>query len=878
MKINIELVFVRFLAKIVGNYICTAFNMPSGPWIPPHRRFCTLFRRVLGVTSSMVLLGYSGFVSADPTSPTDSSGANNHYWCSGSDPNSGQAKPETAIATLCIVSLFSPGAEIVGTPSCSGSWIGPYAPGDDEDRCSGQIRFWVGDYGGVPAHWEYRVGSSSVSRCSMFPEYTKWNGSSCVSVVPKKVDGCGCEQPWGDPIFPSTGTTKQTVALPFSVGGTALKLVYDQRIWAPVQQNLAFRSQAKPMAFGTLWQLNLFKSIVPYRLAAIPGGVAALELQRGSNEWRNYQANATGTLFTSADDLLDVIQPQGQGWLRVDGTSGNEEVYDASGALTAIYSNHGGFISNSVQSSGFQLVDNFGRAIQFAAGSNGLIESITGPDGYVAQISYDSTKNLNKVIWSDTGFFAHLNYADNHVWALTGVVDENHSQIGDGIQFASFDYDADGRAVGTQLAGGVDHYSVAYSQAPFRSVSDLYDPAVNAIWETTKWISPVSPSINLPNGQVATISFIDLNGAPAQSGQTQSPGSGSSAATNAATYDSATSAIASYDDFDGNRTCYGIDPVRGLRLEVLDGLPGGASGKTCPANLASYVPNPADAAHPERKTTTVWHPVWALKTREAEPKKLTTWVYNGQPDPIVGGTASCAATAPALPDGKPIAVLCARYEQATTDATGGLGLSATISGATRAWTYTYNQYGQVLSETSPKQSPADGLSHTTTYVYYPTTSFAGSVGHTMGDLNTITNPLAQVTTYLTYDKAGRLLSMRDANSTVTSMTYWPRGWLHTQSVTPASGAALTTTYDYWPTGLLKTVTMPDATTLNYAYDDAHRLTDVVDGAGNKIHYVLDNLGNHTSEQVSDPSGRLASTVTRVFDDLNRVQSTTGVLH
>ena len=65
--------------------------------------------------------------------------------------------------------------------------------------------------------------------------------------------------------------------------------------------------------------------------------------------------------------------------------------------------------------------------------------------------------------------------------------------------------------------------------------------------------------------------------------------------------------------------------------------------------------------------------------------------------------------------------------------------------------------------------------------------------------------------------------------------------------------------------------------LNYAYDDAHRLTDVTDAAGNKIHYVLDNVGNRTSEQVTDASGNLASTVSRVFDALNRVQTQTGLI-
>ena len=486
----------------------------------------------------------------------------------------------------------------------------------------------------------------------------------------------------------------------------------------------------------------------------------------------------------------------------MDGVNGNEEVYDSGGNLLATYSNRGGNITNSIQGGGYALTDQYGRSIQFISGSNGLIQSVTGPDGYSSQISYDGINNLKTVTWTDSGAFVQLNYADSHTWALTGVVDENHSQLSDGIQFATFDYDVDGRAVDTQLAGGVGHYSVTYSQPPFKSVSDLYDATVNAIWETSKWISPVSPSITLPNGQQSVLSIFDLNGSPAESGQTQPPGSGCTAATSAQTYDSTTSALTSYDDFDGNRTCYGIDQVRGLRLEILEGLPGGTSGKACPANLATYVPSPADSVHPERKTTTVWHPDWALKAQEAVPKKITTWVYNGQPDPIGGGTASCAPTAPALPDGKPIAVVCSRYEQATTDATGALGVSATVTGVARKWSYSYNQFGQVLTETAPKQSATDSLSHTTTYAYYADTSITSNVGHTIGDLQSVTNPLGQVTTFTSYDGAGRLLSSTDANGAVTTQTYWPRGWIKTQTLAPVVGAAQTTSYAYYPTGLL----------------------------------------------------------------------------
>jgi YD repeat-containing protein len=84
-----------------------------------------------------------------------------------------------------------------------------------------------------------------------------------------------------------------------------------------------------------------------------------------------------------------------------------------------------------------------------------------------------------------------------------------------------------------------------------------------------------------------------------------------------------------------------------------------------------------------------------------------------------------------------------------------------------------------------------------------------------------------------------------------------------------------TTYDYDGVGQLKQVTQADGAFVRYTYDDAHRLTDAADGAGNRIHYTLDNMGNRIREEVQDPSGVLAAQVTRVYDALNRLQQITG---
>ena len=714
------------------------------------------------------------------------------------------------------------------------------------------------------------------------PGYPQGDGNQCgtispgVPVVDKNKGDCPvCE---GNPINPLVGNKRQTEqdykgegSFPLvlrrvynSFGGAPGSLVlglsgcdpsiYNCKDWTAFVPNAGTGAYIAPDLVGNYtnvpidvgWRLSYDRALV-----ALRGAANIATLFRPDSKTRTFTLTSAAWLPDVGEldtKLTQQVDSSGYtlGWTYIN-ENDETEIYGPSGKLLSI-TNRAGLVQTLQYDAGTgfltSVTDAFGGQLTFSYDSTtGQLLGATDPNNgsytYTYTSTVDGNGNLSTVTYPDTHTRQYLYENPTFTHALTGIVDEN------GSRYATWTYDANGYATGSQHAGGAEAVTLSY-------------PSLTTAIATDAGGATRTYSIQVVNGIAKAGTVVETCGA-------------NCSRTRATTYD-VDGNITIDDDVNGNRTCFAYDLTRDLPTGILEGLP---STKACPSTLA---PNAVDAAHPERMTTTLWHPDWVLKAREAAPKKLTTWVYNGQPDPVAGGTASCVTPATALPDGKPLAVLCASYEQATTDATGGLGLSATVTGATRAWTYTYNQYGQVLTETTPKQSPTDALSHTTTYTYYPTTSFSGAVGHTMGDLNTIKNPLLQMTTLTSYDKAGRLLSSTDANSTVTSMTYWPRGWLHTQTVTPASGSPLTTTYDYWPTGLLKTVTMVDASTLNYAYDDAHRLTDITDAAGNKIHYALDNMGNRTGEQVSDASGQLASAVTRVYDQLNRVQSTTGAMH
>lgn len=564
-----------------------------------------------------------------------------------------------------------------------------------------------------------------------------------------------------------------------------------------------------------------------------------------------------------------------------------------------------------------QLSDPFGRSIGFtykvistSAGSRVVVNQITDPTGRLIVPSYDAEATLTGLTWQDgsTKSFIYDSANANQTWALTGVVDESNKR------YATFAFNPDGWAQSTQHNSGpngaVYSFAANYGSAPKPVIRDSVDLTNNVVWRCHEWAAGSGATVQQPNGSSLGMNFRTTLGSGTGVGQcsllrfagySQTGGSGCSASTSFTDYDSYGNTKFD-DDFNGNRTCYahttssdGVANLEKVRVEGLIGSTGanaGATPTTCDsvitdgADLATLFPTRTDV----RKISTKWHPNWALKTQQAEPLKLTTWVYNGQLDPTNGGaTVTCvtpmygATSVPTLPDGSPIAVLCKKVEQATTDKNGSAGFNATLDTSDpsvvsqRQWSYSYNQYGQVLTSTDP-------AGQTTTYDYYTETSFSGTApneqGHTMGDLKSITLAIPQhVTTYDLYDRAGHVLSTTDPNGLVTTYTYAPRGWLKT-----VTQGGMLTQYEYWPTGLLKKTTQPDNTVLYYTYDDAHRLTDVsdqVDGnggpTGNRVHYVLDSMGNRLSEEVRDSSGTLTRNVARSYDALNRLQTVKGAM-
>ena len=496
-----------------------------------------------------------------------------------------------------------------------------------------------------------------------------------------------------------------------------------------------------------------------------------------------------------------------------------------------------------------------GRQLSFTYDSNGKLSGFVNPEGGITTYEYDGPSAvvvpptygtavlsgggtgggnggsnalflsrfragmITKVIYPDatskTYFYNEQANTENsnQPFALTGIIDES------GTRYATFKYNSGGAAISTEHAGGVEKYTVEGYQ-----VTD-------------------------PLGATRGYAFENKFGRLRLSSVSQPGGAGCAAATSSSSSDENLNVVYRVD-FNGSATLYEYDLTRNLETLRTE-----AFGKP-----------------EERKITTAWHPDIRVPTQVAQAKRISYYVYNGQPDPNNSGAIlNCVppTTAP-LPTTKPVAVLCKIIERATTDDTGAFGFGAPVLGLARVSTFTYSAAGSLLSAKSPRTSPAA----ITQFQYFSADDSAAIPRFRKGDLQQVTNPLGHTTLFQEYDPSGRIRKMTDPNGLVTTIEYSPRGWL-TKVITSGGVQPQVLSMEYFPTGKLKKATQPDGAWVQFEYDPAQRLVGMVDNVNNSVRYSLDGMGNRITEENRDSTGTLSKMVARVFDALGRVQQVQG---
>jgi YD repeat-containing protein len=714
------------------------------------------------------------------------------------------------------------------------------------------------------------------------------NGNKCVTLTPvaqkdsKGANGGKAFPSVADPINPGTGNMwdEQTDLAPTgSSASLSLKRTYSSDRYTT--------GQTAARAFGARWthkyDSNLVQTLAvtsysttqcwrrsdnnelicppppPPTFSPIPEAVNVF-----TGDGKSYLFNRNGNVWAGDADTNDRIYPLFNSdstavlaWTYVSANDDSKRYFDAHGLLLSITARNGTAElltystgeSNDTSVSRYPatapicaqvqdgsavfaglllcVTDNWGRQLQFKYDSVGRIIEVIAPSNQSYYYEYDgpsggclipdpanpacAANNLTKVTYPDgmsrTYFYNEASLINNGALCniSTPAVGNGFGQLlnlmtgkvdENGARFATWTYECEGKATSSQLAGGVQKAALSYV---------VYSTGDTDTTVTRSFGDPAAPQTRVQHYTGAQMRGLIKNTSISQPCEECGP-------IKTRIYDGNGNVTYAFD-FNGVGTSYTYDLTRNLVL----------------TRVENYT------SSNNRKTTYSWHPTYRLPLKVAQAKRITTFTYDATGN------------------------LLTHMEQATNDAAGAAGFSATVVGAPRVWTYTYNSDGQVLTVTGPRTDIAD----VTTYAY-----------DAVGNLSTITNALGQVITLSDYDGNGNVGRIVAPNGMVTTMLYTARGWLKNRTVSTLT-ATETTAYEYDGVGQLKKVTLPDLSIISYTYDDAHRLTGVIDSLGNSVSYTLDLTGNRVADQAKDPGGTLTRNITRVFDSLERLQKQTG---
>lgn len=629
---------------------------------------------------------------------------------------------------------------------------------------------------------------------------------------------------------------------------------FDARLTSVLADN-SYRSQ-KCYQRQDNSQIFCEANVSPYPLTTAP----AIEVFRGDGKY--YVFNLVAGVYQGDKDTDGQLTVQKGadgtviGFNYTDAQSGALENYDANGRLLSIVTQSGvlhsltytdgttndtrvgRYPANSapcrtvpegdVQPAGRLacVTDGWGRQLTFKYDSKGRVIEFYDPAGHAFFYEYDgptggcipsnastlacSANNLTKVTYPDGGVKQYVYneasgiYGGNNcglpnvgngfgpfVSIMTGLVDELN------VRYISWLYNCRGQAKLSTLPGNVESVTIGYYQSDYgvASYSEVL-PATGPANSITYTSAIFTPSLVLDVYKIGAISVPCAACGPIKS----------------RTFD-ANGNVASTNDFGGNVTKYTYDLTRNLETSRVE-----ASGSLN-----------------ARTITTVWHSNLRLPLTIAEPKRITTYVYDDHGNVLT------------------------KSEQTTSDMTGASGTAASPVGTARTWTYTYNTAGQVTSQTGPRQDVLDK----TTYDY-----------DDQGNLALVTNPLGQATMYSGYDANGNVGHIVEPNGLITDLSYNFRGKVASRTVSDGTTQEITT-FNYDLAGQLTKQINSDGSWTAFGYDPAHRLVSVSDNRGNSIVYTLDVTGNRLGEQVKDPTGALTRQVARVFDNLNQLTKVTG---
>lgn len=297
------------------------------------------------------------------------------------------------------------------------------------------------------------------------------------SVIPSKNKGLQCRSKEGNPCNPGTGIKTQIEPI-YHSRGLDLTLTYSSDLKGEPYPKRQFR-------FGHGWTFRYGTNL----LFLNNGKVA---VARPNGKIFEFRAPQSGSVYLADADVPDVLEKRTDatgnlsGWRYRVAASGEVEQYDTAGHLVAITLRSGQQVTLSYSDAStpaevapvagllISVRHQNGRQLSFSYNADSRIVTMRDPAGGEYRFAYDGPSshsaatrtpagNLTAVTFpGDASRVYHYNEPERTgdvdlPNTLTGISDES------GKRFANWNYDAKGRALMSEHAGGVEHVELSYN-------------------------------------------------------------------------------------------------------------------------------------------------------------------------------------------------------------------------------------------------------------------------------------------------------------------------------------------------------------------------------------------------------------------------------
>jgi RHS repeat-associated protein len=334
-------------------------------------------------------------------------------------------------------------------------------------------------------------------------------------------------------------------------------------------------------SLGAHWRGSYDRSVTLTTVLAAKGKQVATtvaQVARPSGQVLSFTLGA-GNAWVAEPDVSSTLQSLAGGGFAFTCGTDVVETFDGAGKLLSVAGRGGNWVHTlayDTQGRLASVADSFGRVLRFSwdATVPARLAGFIDPAGRPYAYAYDALGNLASVRYVDGAVRGYV--YENAQWpaALTGIVDER------GVRYASFGYDALGRAVSSSLANGAGAVQVSYFTDGSRGVAD-------------------------GRGAVRRYGFAVVQGVPRRTSLSSGACDSCGSASTFTTWDAA-GRVSAVTDYKGMQTTY-VRDARGLETSRTEAV-----------------------GTPQAHTIiTSWHPTFRLPLFISEPGRSTAFEYDG---------------------------------------------------------------------------------------------------------------------------------------------------------------------------------------------------------------------------------------------------------